>query len=61
VGFIDEYNYHRQTSPILKNFLDLAVNAEYPPKLELLHHAGTYCGSDDIHVLFSHSSKDGIF
>jgi hypothetical protein len=36
VGFIDEYNYHRQTSPILKNSLDFAVNAEYPPKLELL-------------------------
>jgi hypothetical protein len=36
VGFIDEYNYHRQTSPTLKISLDLAVNAEYPPKLELL-------------------------
>jgi hypothetical protein len=36
VGFIDKYNYHRQTSPILKNSLDLAVNAEYPPRLELL-------------------------
>jgi hypothetical protein len=36
VGFIDECNYHRQTSPFLKNSLDLAVNAEYPPKLEFL-------------------------